>query len=175
MVMSSSELNEALCCICRACSVTLAMWSPRYPETRAEPSSAALNFVGVSVRPRAIDRAIAASSVRPQPKRDQADSIHVKCQPASRNPQVKLRRRRVFHDHPRRAERLLLQTKPGRQDTPHAEKDRGWLYHEPLPDFSVPAGTPIEPPAWAFGPVSGAIGRLGLMLMSINSACAPCS
>lgn len=82
--MASTELSEALRCMCRACSVALATWSPRYLETRTEPNSAALNLAGVWIRAQVTARAIADCSVVPHPRREQACSIHMKCHPASR-------------------------------------------------------------------------------------------
>jgi len=56
----------------------------QYRETRTLPSSAALNRSGLCDKARVIARWVAASSVRPQPSREQDDSIHIKCHPASR-------------------------------------------------------------------------------------------
>lgn len=83
---SSIGPSEARCWICRACSVALATRKPRYRDTCRIPSSAALNFASVCAKARVIALLPAISSVRPQPSREQADSIHMKCQPASRTP-----------------------------------------------------------------------------------------
>lgn len=84
MVISSIEPSDAHSCMCRVCDVALATWTPRRCETCTISSSAALNLPDVCFKTRTIARVVAVSSVRPQPRREQADWIHMKCHPASR-------------------------------------------------------------------------------------------